>query len=106
MNHALAISDKQSTHATNVIAAVLSAIIPGLGQIYKGHFGPGFLWMLLGMPLAVWIGILLSLATAGIGLIIPVLCWVASAADAYYKVDRRRRRHHHLADPTIYDDYD
>jgi hypothetical protein len=31
---------------------------------------------------------------------------VASAADAYYKVDRRRRRHHHLADPTIYDDYD
>ena len=62
--------------------------------------------MVLGMPLAVWIGLLLSLATAGLGLIIPVLCWVASVVDAYYEVDRRRRRHHHLAEPTIYDDYD
>jgi hypothetical protein len=59
--------------------------------------------MLLGMPLVVWIGVLLSLATAGLGLIIPALCWVASVVDAYYEVDRRR--HHHLAEPTIYDDY-
>ena len=78
--------DKQSMHAANVIAAVLSAIIPGLGQFYKGHFGSGFLWMVMGMPLAVWIGMLLSLATAGLGLIIPALCWVASVVDAYYEV--------------------
>ena len=44
------------------------------------------------MPLAVWIGVLFSLATAGLGLIIPALCWVASVVDAYYEVDRRRRR--------------
>ena len=106
MNRSLTAPDKQSMHAANVIAAVLSAIIPGLGQIYKGHFESGFFWMILGMPLAVWIGVLLSLATAGLGLIIPALCWVASVVDAYYEVDRRRRRHHHLAEPTIYDDYD
>ena len=106
MNRSLTAPDKQSMHAANVIAAVLSAIIPGLGQIYKGHFESGFFWMILGMPLAVWIGVLLSLATAGLGLIIPVLCWVASVVDAYYEVDHRSRRHHHLAEPTIYDDYD
>ena len=106
MNRSLAVPDKQSKHAANVIAAVLSAIIPGLGQIYKGHFELGFLWMVLGMPLSVWIGVLLSLATAGLGLFIPALCWVAAVVDAYYEVDYRRRRHHHLAEPTIYDDYD
>ncbi len=106
MNRPLTVPDKQSMHASNVIAAVLSAIIPGLGQIYKGHYGSGVLWLLMGMPLAVWVGVLLSLATAGLGLIIPIICWVASAVDAYYEVDRRRRRHHHLAEPTIYDDYD
>ena len=106
MNSQLVVPDQQSMHAANVIAAVLSGIIPGLGQIYKGRFESGFLWMVLGMPLAVWIGLLLSLATAGLGLIIPVLCWAASVVDAYYEVDLRRRRHHHLAEPTIYDDYD
>ncbi|MGH8094409.1 MAG: hypothetical protein ACREIF_13220 [Chthoniobacterales bacterium] len=106
MNRSIAVPKTENKNASNVIAAVLSAIIPGLGQIYKGHYGSGFLWMLVGMPLAVWIGILLSLATAGIGLIIPVLCWMASAVDAYYEVDRRRYRHHHLAEPTIYDNYD
>ena len=52
------------------------------------------------------IGVFFSLATAGLGLIIPALCWVASVIDAYYEVDYRSRRHHHLAEPTIYDDYD
>jgi len=27
-------------------AAVLSALIPGLGQIYRGHIAKGFLWFL------------------------------------------------------------
>jgi hypothetical protein len=40
-------------------------------------------FMFLGMPMAVWIGILLGLATAGIGLLFPILCWVALAFDAY-----------------------
>jgi len=62
--------------------------------------------MFVGIPCAIWVGILLSLATAGPGLILPVLCWVGQAVGAYFEVDLRRRRHHHLAEPTIYDDYD
>ena len=43
---------KEEKHAHNEIAAVLS-IVPGLGHIYKGHYKMGFLWMFLGMPLAI-----------------------------------------------------
>ena len=83
---------KEEKHAYNEIAALLS-IVPGLGHIYKGHYEAGLLWMFLGMPIATFIGILLGLATAGVGLIFPILCWVALAWDAYNEEDRR---HHHL----------
>ena len=88
----------EARHAHNEIAALLS-IIPGLGHIYKGHYEVGVIWMFLGMPFAIWIGIILSLATAGIGLLFPILCWVALAWDAYNAKDRRR---HHLT--TTWDD--
>jgi hypothetical protein len=91
---------REAEHAQNAIAALLS-IVPGLDHIYKGHFEAGFLWMFLGMPMAVWIGILLGLATAGIGLLFPILCWVALAFDAYNEEDRR---HHHLTSPWADDD--
>ena len=83
---------REARQAHNEIAALLS-IIPGFGHIYKGHYEAGLLWMFFGMPVAMWIGILLALATAGIGLIIPILCWVGLAWDAYNEKDRR---HHHL----------
>lgn len=92
---------KEEKHAHNEIAAVLS-IIPGLGHIYKGHYEAGFLWMFLGMPAAVWIGVMLSLATAGIGLLFPILCWAALAWDAYNEKDRRQQ--HHLTSTSMDDD--
>jgi hypothetical protein len=91
---------KEEKHAHNEIAALLS-IVPGLGHIYKGHYEAGFLWMVLGMPFAIWIGILFGLATAGVGLLFPILCWVALAFDAYNEGDRR---HHHLTSPGADDD--
>lgn len=100
MNRTLAAPNDGGANAPNVIAALLSAVLPGLGQIYKGHLASGLVWMLAGMPLAIWIGILLSLATVGLGLILPILCWIALVVDAYYEVDLRRRRHHHLAEPS------
>jgi hypothetical protein len=95
MNTLLAPPSREAVNAENAIAAVLSIVAPGLGQVYKGHFAAGFLWMFVGMPMALWIGILLSLATAGAGLLFPLLCWAALAFDAYYAKDRRR--HHALA---------
>jgi len=76
----------------NVIAAVLS-IVPGLGHIYKGHYGPGLAILLLGVPIGIWVGVLLSLATAGVGLLLPLCAWGMVAMDAYAEKDRRR---HHL----------
>lgn len=87
-------------HAQNEIAALLS-IIPGLGHIYKGHYGAGLLWMFLGVPFAIWIGIILSLATAGLGLIFPILCWAGVAWDAY---NEKNRRHHYLTSTWADDD--
>ena len=84
---------KEEKHAHNEIAALLS-IVPGLGHIYKGHYEMGLIWMFLGMPLAVFIGILGILGTAGVSLLFPILCWVALAVDAYNEKDRRH--HHHL----------
>ena len=81
------------TGAENKIAALLS-IVPGLGHIYKGHLGAGFIWMFFGMPLVFWIGILLGLATAGLGLLVPIICWIGLAFDAYY--ERDLRKHHWL----------
>jgi hypothetical protein len=91
---------EETVHAQNAIAALLS-IVPGLGHIYKGHFEAGFLWMFLGMPIAVWIGILFGLATAGVGLLFPILCWAALAFDAYNEEDRRS---HHRAPPWANDE--
>ena len=84
---------KEEKHAHNEIAAVLS-IMPGLGHIYKGHYEMGFLWMFLGMPVALFIGIISILGTAGVGLLLPIGCWAALAYDAYNEKDRRH--HHHL----------
>ena len=91
--------DAATLKAENNIAAWLS-IIPGLGQIYKGHFSAGFFWMLIGVPLALWVGLLLTLATAGLSMLIPLVCWAAVAFDPYNKRDIRR--HHWL--PSLSDD--
>ena len=53
---------KQEKHAHNEIAAVLS-IVPGLGHIYKGHYQMGLMWMFLGMPIAIFVGIISILGT-------------------------------------------
>jgi hypothetical protein len=84
---------KEEKHAHDEIAALLS-IVPGLGHIYKGHYEMGFLWMFLGMPIALFVGIISILGTAGVGLLLPIGCWVALAYDAYNEKDRRH--HHHL----------
>jgi hypothetical protein len=80
-------------HDRNILAAGLSAI-PGLGHIYKGYYAEGAVILLLGAPLCVWAGLLLSLATAGVGLLLPLAVWVLVGTDAYFK--KNHRRHHWL----------
>jgi hypothetical protein len=54
--------------------------------------------MFVGMPIAIWIGILLGLATAGAGLLFPIACWIAVAVDAY--CERDLRKHHRFLPPS------
>ncbi|MGE5214122.1 MAG: hypothetical protein ACM3NN_10570 [Nitrospirota bacterium] len=84
---------REEKHAHNEIAALLSTV-PGLGHIYKGHYEMGLFWMFLGMPLAVFVGIIGVLGTAGISLLFPIGCWATLAYDAYNEKDRRH--HHHM----------
>lgn len=86
----------ETISAENKIAALLT-IVPGLGHVYKGHYATGFIWMFIGMPVTVWVGILLSLATAGLGLLFPIACWAGLAFDAYCERDLRK---HHWLMPT------
>jgi len=76
----------------DVLAAVFS-ILPGAGHIFKGHYAAGLTILLLGAPVALWVGILLSLATAGVGLLIPLAAWAIVVMSAYYASDHRK---HHL----------
>ena len=73
--------------------------MPGLGHIYKGHYEMGLIWMFLGMPIAVFVGIISILGTAGVGLLFPIGCWAALAYDAYNEKDRRH--HHHLTSGAV-----
>lgn len=88
MNAALTTEELIVARKRNIVAAALS-VVPGLGHIYKGHYAAGALTMVLGPPLAIWVGILLSLATLGLGLIVPVGFWVWVAFAAFYEGDRR-----------------
>jgi len=74
------------------LAAAALSIVPGAGHIYKGHYAAGLAILLLGVPLALWVGLLLSLATAGVGLLLPLTAWAIVAMDAYY--ESNHRRHH------------
>jgi len=78
-------------HDHDCIAAMLS-ILPGLGHIYKGHYLSGILMILLGIPIVLWVGILLLMATAGFGVIIPLALWAMVVVNAYFEKDYRRHR--------------
>jgi len=92
MNTHSKISEAVLLRDRDAIAAALS-IIPGLGHLYKGHFAAGLTVMLLAMPLTIWAGVLLSLATLGLGLLLPVVFWGFVGFDAYFEDDHRK---HHL----------
>ena len=96
--------EADEAQSRNTIAAVLT-IVPGLGHIYKGHYQAGVVWMILGIPIAIWVGVLFGLATAGAGLIFPLVCWMALAYDAYCEKDLRIH-HRHLPPSDMEDPQD
>jgi hypothetical protein len=58
---------------SNGIAAVLSLIIPGAGQMYKGHIGGGLAWLIF-----TFIGYLLFIIP---GLLLHLCCIIDAASS-------------------------
>ncbi len=77
--------------ARNDLAVILS-LLPGLGHIYKGYYWQGLCLLLLA-PMMIFTGLVTSLATLGVGLLLPVVYWIAVAVSAYHMVDHRK---HHM----------
>jgi TM2 domain-containing membrane protein YozV len=59
------------------VAAVLSLVIPGAGQMYKGNIGTGLFWLII-----VVIGYILMVIP---GLILHLICIVTAASGDPYK---------------------
>lgn len=59
------------------IAAVLSLIIPGTGQMYKGNIGTGLIWLI--------VVVLAYCLFVGIGILFHILCFATAAMGDPYK---------------------
>lgn len=68
--------------------AVLLSIVPGLGHIYKGHKVIGLLLIFAGTPIAIAVAALIATGTAGFGLFLLPLYWIAVMFHVYGIEDR------------------
>ena len=66
------------------VSAVLSFFIPGLGQIYNGQFGKGFMTIMF--LIISW-----ALVFCHIGIVLVAIIWVWSILDAYKTADRKNK---------------
>jgi hypothetical protein len=68
--------------------AVLLSVMPGLGHIYKGHKFIGLMLMFVGTPMAVGLALLIATGTAGFGILVLPIYWVAVMVHVYAIQDR------------------
>lgn len=68
--------------------SVILSVVPGLGHIYKGHLSLGALFMGGGV-LAAGVVAVIATFTAGFGLLLLPLYWVAVMLHVYWLEDRR-----------------
>lgn len=72
------------------LAAVLSLIIPGVGQMYAGQIGRGLLFLLLGIPLTAIIALLFFWLI--LPMFLPLAFWIWNIFDAYNLCNEYNRR--------------
>jgi len=73
--------------ASDAIAVLLS-VVPGLGHIYKGHKLVGMMLMFVGTPMAVGLALLIATGTAGFGILVLPVFWMAVMVHVYASQDR------------------
>lgn len=82
----------------NKLAAIAS-LIPGAGHLLKGHRMTGFLILIAGNPLVIFVAFWLALATFGVSLVLVPFLWFGGvAASAYRARDRTVSDHPHSAE--------
>jgi TM2 domain-containing membrane protein YozV len=72
------------------LAAVLSLIIPGLGQMYAGQIGRGLLFLFVVVPLTVIIALFFFWLI--LPLFLPLAFWIWNIFDAYNICNEYNRR--------------
>ena len=73
--------------ASDAVAVMLS-VMPGLGHVYKGHKLIGLLLIFVGTPMAVGLALLIATGTAGFGVLVLPVYWVAVMVHVYAIQDR------------------
>jgi hypothetical protein len=73
--------------------ALLMGIVPGLGHLYKHHYLVGFGFLIIGNVLVAFIAALLTLATAGLSLLIVPAAWFAAVACSAYMASDEHGHH-------------
>jgi hypothetical protein len=68
--------------------AVLLSILPGLGHVYKGHTIIGLILIFFGTPFAVGVAALIATGTAGFGIALLPVYWIAVMIHVYAIQDR------------------
>ena len=68
--------------------AVLLSVLPGLGHIYKGHKLIGLLLIFAGTPMALGLALLIATGTAGFGIGLLPVYWIAVMVHVYAIQDR------------------
>ena len=72
------------------LAAVLSLILPGLGQMYAGQIGRGLLFLFIGIPLTAIIAVFFFWLI--LPLFLPLAFWIWNIFDAYNLCNEYNRR--------------
>jgi TM2 domain-containing membrane protein YozV len=72
------------------LAAVLSLIIPGVGQMYAGQIGRGLLFLFIGIPLTAIIALFFFWLI--LPLFLPLAFWIWNIFDAYNLCNEYNRR--------------
>ena len=73
--------------ASDAIAVLLS-VLPGLGHIYKGYKFVGMFLIFAGTPMAVGLALLIATGTAGFGVALLPVYWLAVMVHVYAIKDR------------------
>ena len=77
------------------LAALLSFLFPGLGQVYNGQFNRGLLVQLIFL-LSIICG-----SSLWIFILIPLAVWILGMYDAYNEADKMRKGAVQLKNPTV-----